>query len=304
MRTKLILVVIILLVFTASFLGKGFLAGPPQGEVRDARRAQRIISLAPSITETLFALELGDRVVGVTRYCDYPPEANQKARVGGYLNPNFEAVVALRPDLVVTLAAAEQSLSAFDKLRLRTLVVCHKSVGGILDSITTIGRACGAEAKAHQIVSDIQRRIQCIERQTAGLERPRVMFAIERTLGSGRLEDVYVAGCDGYFDTMIWIAGGRNAYRQGAVRFPVVSTEGLLKMNPQVIIDMVPGLARGQFDSETILADWQQLEQVEAVASGRVYLLDDDYAFVPGPRFIMLLEKLARMIHPEINWAQ
>jgi len=303
MRTKLVLAAIIVLVFTASYLAKAHLARRPLDEIRDAQPPRRIVSMAPSITETLFALGLGDRVVGVTQYCRYPAEANKKTRVGGYLNPNFEAIVALKPDLVVALESQGQPWSAFDKLRLRApLRVCHKNVEGVLDSVRIIGRACGAEAKAREIVTDIESRIERIRQKTAGLERPRVMLAIQGTVKDGRLEDLCIAGSDGFFDRIIALAGGQNACPPSPVRFPVVSAESVLWMNPQVIIDMTPGLNTEPRGEKTVLADWRHVAEVEAVTRGRVHVVVQDYAFVPGPRFILLVEDLARFIHPEIDW--
>ena len=256
--------------------------------------------MAPSVTEVLFALGLGDRVIGITRYCNYPPEVEAKARVGGLLDPNFEAVVALRPDLIVLLQGSEQNLPAFHKLGLPTLIVDHKNIEGILASLTDIGRAAGVAPQAEAIVDDIEARIDRVATKTAGRPRPRVMFCVERTLGTGKIQDVYIAGADGHLDRMIALAGGVNAY-QGAVRFPVISSEGILRLNPQVILDMVPSLAPGT-DREKILADWQQLTQVDAVQHGRVHVLDDSYISVPGPRFILVVEKLTRLIHPEVSW--
>lgn len=301
MPTKLILATSIVLAFVGSHLAKQHLAEP--GRVAPAPRsndAQRIISMAPSVTETLFALGLGDRVIGVSRFCNYPPEAAQKPRIGGLFDPNFEAIVALRPDLLVLLEGSQQNRPAFDKLGLPTLTVCHQNIDGILASITTIGQACGVPQKAEALAADLEARIRRVQAKVAGRPQPRVMFAVERTLGTGKVQDVYVAGADGHLDRIIALAGGQNAY-QGTVRFPVVSSEGILKMNPEVIVDMVPRLLPGA-DPQTIAADWQQLAQVDAVKHGRVFVLDDDYVSVPGPRFILFVEKLARLIHPEADW--
>ncbi len=304
MGTRIFLAAAVVLVFAASFWAKARLDAHPPMVVQPAAfsHSRRIVSMAPSITETLYALGLGDRVAGVTSYCNYPPQACQKPKIGGYLNPNFEAIVALQPDLVVLLAEAGQPTTAFDKLGLATLRVDHRSVEGILDSIRLIGSACGAGEKARAIVADIDRRLGRIERATAGRTRPRVLIAIDRTLGTGRLEDVYIAGRDGHIDRIIQLAGGTNAYSQGKVRFPVVSPEGILEMDPQVIVDLVPGLAGREVDEAAIRADWESLGGVSAVRRGRVYLVADDFATVPGPRFILFVEKLARLIHPQVEW--
>ncbi len=258
--------------------------------------------MAPSITETLYALQLEDRVVGVTRYCRYPSETTRKPKVGGYHNPNYEAVLALRPDLVVSLTGDRQSQSAFEKLGLRTLVVCHNNVEGILASFAEIGRVCCAEDRAHGIVADIRARLQRIRRKTAELRRPRVLVVIQRTADRDRLEHICVAGTDGFFDRMIALAGGQNAYPPSAVRFPRVSSEGILWVNPQVILDMTAGMFHAEPGGRSPLDVWQQFAEVEAVRTGRVHALDADYAFVPGPRFIRLVEDLARLIHPEVEW--
>jgi iron complex transport system substrate-binding protein len=301
MRNRILLAAVILAVFAGSFfaqelLDRGRPAATPHGP------PERIVSMAPSITETLYAVGLGDRVVGVTRYCAYPPEVLELPKVGGYHNPNFEAVVALQPDLVVLLSGDRPSQTAFDKLEIPTLVVCHDNVEGILDSFVELGRIARTESDARRIVADIRTRMERIRRQTAAAPRPKVLLVIERSLGSGKLEDVYVAGSDGFFDRIIELAGGQNAYPPGAVRFPIVSAEGILWMDPEVIIDMTAGLAQGQRDQEAILAAWQQVAQVNAVKTGRVHSVDQDYAFVHGPRLILLIEDLARLLHPEIDW--
>ena len=298
------LILIVIVVFGASFLAKGLLVEPPRQIAVRSRDYRRIISMAPSVTETLFALELGDRVVGVTQYCDYPPAALEKAQVGGYHNPNYEAVMALHPDLVVVLEAEAQPRKVFDKLGVDTLQVHHKSIEGILDSIDLLGATFGAETRAEEITSDIRARLERIQRKTAGRACPTVMFSIDRTLGTGKLEDVYIAGCDGHINRIIELAGGRNVYQQGAARFPVVSREGMITMNPQVIVDLVGGLSVRKVSNEEVAADWDQLTEVDAVRRGRVFVMNDDYAFVPGPRFILLVEKLARIIHPEVDWEE
>jgi iron complex transport system substrate-binding protein len=310
MSSKLILIASIVLVFVGSHLAKKGTEGGlrrvassaitspekhPRFPAQAPLSARRIISIAPSATEVLFALGLGDRVVGVTRYCNYPPQAAAKPRIGGLLDPNFEAIVALRSDLIVMLEGSQENQPAFDRLGLPTLIVNHKSVEGILASITDIGRSCGVAPKAEAIVADIHARLRRVQEQVGGRPQPRVMFCVERTLGAGKIQDVYIAGADGHLDRMVALAGGVNAY-QGSVRFPVVSSEGILKLNPEVIIDIVPQLAPGA-DRQKILADWQQLAQVDAVRKGRVYVLDENYISVPGPRFILVVEKLAQLLH-------
>jgi iron complex transport system substrate-binding protein len=148
-------------------------------------------------------------------------------------------------------------------------------------------------------VAEIQAQMHRITGRAAGLDRPRVIVVVERTLGSGKIQNVYVTGSNSFLNRMILLAGGKNACADTKAGFPVVSGEGILRMNPQVILDLVARDRQAGLSAEAILRDWQQLPDVEAVRSGRVYLVDDDYAFIPGPRFIRLVERFARLIHPE-----
>jgi len=302
MRNKLLLPAIVLLVFAGSFLAKWMLGRPDRGGTADSGQCERIVSLAPSITEILFALGAGENVVGVTRYCSYPPEAAGRSRVGGLFDPNLEKIVSLRPDLVVMLETNADT-PAFEELGLHRLVVSHKNIEGILESFTTIGRALEEPAKAERMVAEIRARLERIERKTASRPRRRVMFSVYRNAGSGSLEEVtVVGGGEGFYNGVIRAAGGENACRNRAVPFPVVSPESILGMNPEVIIDLVRLQTGPKPGRQKILADWQQVADVEAVAGGRVYVLDDDFASIPGPRFILLVEKLARLFHPEADW--
>jgi iron complex transport system substrate-binding protein len=263
---------------------------------------QRIISLAPSVTEVLFALGLGDRVVGVTQHCRYPAAALAKAKVGDYYQPDYEAILALKPDLVILLPEHEEAQEYLDRLGVKTLMVNHFTIQGILDSILLIGRTCGRAEVAEEMVQEIRERMETIRRRTMSLPAPRVMVSVGRNMGSGGIKDVYVCGQDGFYDQMIELAGGRNALQGGGVKFPIVSGEGILRLNPQVILDVVPDLAERGWKEEKILRQWDLLSQVDAVAHRRVHLLSQGFAVIPGPRFILILEEMARLIHPEVRW--
>ena len=249
----------------------------------------RIVSLAPSITETLFALGLGDRVVGVTRYCRFPAEALTKAKVGGYYDPNYEEIVRLKPDLIIMLAEHKTP-----DLHCATLAVSHDSIAQILGSIVVIGGRCGAAVKAGEMAADIMGRIDTIKRRVRGLRCPRVLVSVGRTMGSSN--DLCAAGKRTFYNEMIMLAGGTNALENTAVPFPMVSAEGVLRINPEVIIEMVPESFMNLYGTE------KGETAVDAVKNRRVYLFTQDYALIPGPRFIFILEQMARVIHPEIRW--
>lgn len=273
---------------------------PSQAKEVASRSYQRIVSLSPSITECLFALELGDRVVGVTNYCDYPPEALTKSKVGGYYDLNLEAIVALRPDLVVCMPNHADHLSDLENLGLSHLTIDHRKVAKILDSLKTLGRTCGVPERAEAIVQDIRQRMTSVQERVVDARRPRVLVCVGRNMGSATIDEVYIAGNGGFYDEMITLAGGMNAYQgKGELAFPVITGEGLLRLEPEIIIDMVADLPESGLSEADVLRQWNSFPDLSAVKNGRVLLFTDDFAVVPGPRFIQILEKMANVIHPE-----
>jgi iron complex transport system substrate-binding protein len=289
--------------FTAVFIGL-YIHKIPAADIDSAPCKQycRIISLAPSITETLFELGLGGNVVGVTRYCNYPPEARNKERVGGYYDPSYEEIVRLKPDLVVMLREHAVPRSCLQNLRINILTVDHSTVRGIVNSVAVIGCRCGAGQKAERLVTAINERINRIKNKTGKLHRPRVMVSLGRGMGSTSLDDIYIAGRNTFYDELVVLAGGVNAYNGKAIAFPQVSRESIYQLDPEIIIDMIPDLAGNKQGREKILAEWNGVVTVDAVRNKRVFLFEEDYSVLPGPRFILLLEKMSRVIHPEVEW--
>lgn len=270
---------------------------PPGSAAQAGKNYTRIISLAPSITETLFALGLGDRIIGVTKFCKYPPEARKKAQVGGFFDPNYEAVVTLKPDLVILLPEHEQARKYLENLGIATLVVHNRVISEILETITVIGKTCGAEKEAEKIVRDIRKRIDVVKKKTAGLTKKRVMVSVGRTAGS--LDRITIAGQNTFYDELIALAGGTNAYRGYPIPYPEVSGEGMLRLDPEIILDLLPELAVQGHSKAAAKSDWNKIHELSAVKNRRVYVLTADYAVIPGPRFIQTLEEMARIIHPE-----
>lgn len=268
----------------------------------DSPEVSRIVSMAPSITEDLFALGLGDRVVGVTRYCIYPEEAQKKTQVGGFMDANFEAIVATRPDLVVILTAHEEVRTTLATLNIRTLTVDHRTVDGILDALTTIGIVCGVPDTAEQLTRSLRDRVEQIRQKTEGLPRPTVLISAGRDLSLGRIQEVYAAGQGEWYHEIIVSAGGENAYPDDGNRFPVLTGEGLLRLQPEVIIEMVSHLDERSYTREDIVAQWDRFDEIPAVRNKRIHILDGNHVTIPGPRFVQVLEDLARVLHPEIDW--
>jgi len=260
---------------------------------------RRIISLSPSTTEILFALGMGDRVVGVTRYCDYPAGARTKAHVGGYMDPNYEEIIALKPDLVVLLTSHRDANRELDKMGIQTLMTPHETLADIHESIRRIGSACGVEEKASAMLRGLDLRREAVRRAVQGKPRPRVLICIGRDTQSGQLAGMYMAGRNTFYDEMIAAAGVVNAYTDITVAYPQISAEGVIELDPDALIDLVDHINPGSKTAEQIARQWEQLQPVKAVRQGQVHVVVGTHALRPGPRYIQFLEELARLLHPK-----
>ncbi|MDT8396238.1 MAG: helical backbone metal receptor, partial [bacterium] len=259
---------------------------------------RRIVSLAPSVTEILFELGLGEKVVGVTRYCDYPPEAKSREKVGGYLDVNYEAVVALQPDLVIHITQHEEARDRLHELGIATLAVDHSRVDGIVNSINSIGKACGVAAVSRAYVKDLKARLSRVVSGYNFNFTPRVLVAVGRSLEPGASGEIYVSGRDGFYDDLIRLAGGENAYSDETLKFPALSAEGIARIDPDVILEMIPDLGPDE-DMPALLSRWNDIPGLRAARTGRIYILGEDYVVIPGPRFVTLLEEMTALIHNE-----
>lgn len=253
----------------------------------------RLASLAPSNTELLFALGLGDKVVGVTDYCNYPPEAQQVQKVAGYSNLNLEQIVAVAPDLV--LAARGNDLEGIAALRAAGIPVFSldiQSVEGLIESIGRLGRLVGAQEVAGRLQQDWRIRMARVRaRVDSSQVRPRVMWGY---FG----EPVYTAGGGTLIDDLITVAGGVNVGRQAPGAWPPVNLETILSWAPEVLL--TAAMADDQAVEKELarlrgLEGWNQLP---AVRQGRVHQLNPDWLTRPGPRALLALEELAGLLHP------
>ena len=292
--------VLLFVAFVGRRVSPGVANSATPGQPKSSPR--RIISLAPSITEVLFALGLGDSVVGVTRFCTFPPEAASKDDVGGYYDPNYEAIAMLKPDLVVCMPEHEKPREYLAAMGVETLTVSHQSIAEILASVRTIGAKAGVRNQAETLVTELEQRIDEAATKTRGLSRPAVLIALGRDVELDRIEDVYVAGQGGWYEELVELAGGVNAY-DGGLPFPSVSAEGILSMNPDVIIEVLGDITRTEVDYEHVGLGWRSLPQVSAVQAKRVHLLHRDFALIPGPRFVQILDEFIRALHPELIWS-
>jgi len=245
---------------------------------------QRIVSLAPSITETLFALGLGDRVVGVTSYCDYPPEATAKEKVGDTLRPSVEKIVALRADLVIASTASQLELfiRKLDELGIAVYVSNPRKVADVVETITRIGALTGATERARELSDKLQKRLAEIDDGVQAVPRPRVLIILST-------EPLITAGGSTFVNDLIERAGGRSISANESAEYPQYSLETAVATRPEVIFLQAQDARLPE-----------RLNETPAAREGRVYYIDDNLMLRPGPRIIDGLEQVAAEIHPEI----
>jgi iron complex transport system substrate-binding protein len=267
------------------------------GEALDA--PHRIVSLAPSTTEVLFELGLGDRVVGVTRYCDYPASAESITKVGGLVDPNYEEIITLKPDLTILLSSHRDAKREFEKMNIRTLMIPHDTLDDIHEAIRMIGTACGKEEQAGLLLKQLESRAEAVRGAVKHRSKPRVLLCIGRDIESGRLAGIQIAGRGGFYDEIIQAAGGVNACTDDSVAYPQLSAESVVQLNPNVIVDLVHRINPGGRKAEEITHQWDPIDVVAAVRRHRVHVIVGNHALRPGPRYIQFLVELAHLLHPE-----
>jgi len=263
---------------------------------------QRIITLAPNITEIAFALGLDERVVAVTKYCDYPAQVKSLPKVGGFIDPNLEAIVALQPDLVILVATQQQMIKQLQQLKIPTLAVHNATLSDITESISAIGKATQQLKEAQQLLTKINQQISSVSHKVKNLARPKVMVTMGHSTSGKHVKTIYIAGQHDFYNDLIKLAGGQNSYQATHLKVPSLSVEGILQLNPDVIIDIFPESSDHNANIEQVKQQWQNLVYVNAVKNNRVHIIEENYATIPGPRIFQLLDKMTRIIHPEIDW--
>ena len=251
---------------------------------------RKIISLVPSVTEVVYALGGEARLVGVTDFCDWPPEAAKKPRVGGMLAPNLELIVALKPDLIVMTSegSRQETFDQLQRLGIPVFTVAPHRLSDVLAVIAQLGELTGRPGAVGPLVESLKRRIQAVERAVRPYPRPKVLYVLWP-------EPLIVPGREGLVTELIELAGGASVTAGEPNSYPRFSLEAVAARAPEVII-----LARHGADGTPLArAPWERLTTLPAVRAGRVHSVDGTYLHRYGPRVVDALELLARVIHPE-----
>jgi iron complex transport system substrate-binding protein len=249
-----------------------------------------LVALTPSLVETTYALGLGDRLVGITRFATFPQESAKKPKVGDFLQPNLELILSLRPELVLLDPVQASTRTALHTAGIRTLALPMASIADVQRAIHEIGAATGASVAATRLLAQLDADL-LEARRPSDARRPRVLFAVDRELGS--LRNLVAAGPGTYLDELVRRAGGENVLADAASQFVRVAPEELIARRPDVIFDAVHTA-----DSRRAGEDWSVLTTVPAVTRGRVHVLSDSAFVTPGPRLGRALQELTRLLHP------
>jgi iron complex transport system substrate-binding protein len=258
-------------------------------------QAGRIVSLAPNLTEILFAIGLEDQIVGVTLDSDYPPDAAEKPKVGTFWQPNIEAVVAARPNLVITLGFQQQEDLA-ERLRrigYNNLTVNIEKVCDLFTAIEEIGAATGKQTQANDLTSSIRTKLQQLATLVGAEAKVRVLWVVQR-------EPLRVAGRDTFVNEMIELAGGENAIGPTVHKYPPIGAEQVMACNAEVIIESAMGRQDIEGQREIAMQHWSKYQYLPAVANNRVYVIDGDTVSRLGPRLYKGTETIAGCLRPEL----
>ena len=253
---------------------------------------KRLVVLTPSLVEIAFALDLGPRVVGVTKFATYPKETAQVPKVGDFLQPNVEIIASLKPDMVLLDAVQVNAQASLKAAGIYTLALPVESIEDVRAAVRAVGAATGRQAAADRLIDQINADLRAASVRHAGRARPRVLFAVDREVGS--LRNLVCAGPGTYIDDLIRRAGGENVLGDAKLRFFRVAPEEIVARKPTVILDAVHTT-----DAARARDDWRALPTVPAVQSGRVHVLDDPAFVTPGPRLGLMLRRLSDLLYPE-----
>ncbi|HHY59287.1 MAG TPA: cobalamin-binding protein [Clostridia bacterium] len=258
-------------------------------EVTVGQQPAKVVSLSPAITEILFAIGAGDKIAGVTDYCEYPPEALAKPKVGGFEDPNMELIIELDPDLIFVAAGIqEEFVQQFHNLGMAVVVLDAETVEEVLHNIQLAGLALGQVEEAGELVAQLAARINAVKETVAkAAHQPTVFFEVWD-------DPLMTAGPGSFIDDLIRLAGGRNIASDAAKRYAEFSLEVLLERDPEVYL-----IQDHAHQPEDVMAR-AGYEGLSAVRNGRVAAVKDDWVTLPGPRIVDGLEAMAKILHPDL----
>jgi iron complex transport system substrate-binding protein len=254
----------------------------------------RIVSVAPSITEILFALGAGDQVVGVTTYCNYPEAAKAKPKIGGYTTPSLETILGLRPDQVIMMKNRPDVAQKLRQAGIDVTELQPENLAGIYESIRTIAEKIGVPARGRSLIRSIEGQLHEIATEKDSGPKPKVLFIVGRTPGA--VSDLIAVGRGSYISELIALAGADNVFADAGVPYPKVNMEDVIRRNPDVIIDMGHNEMVTEKQKQSVKQLWKKYSFLRAVQRDAVFPISADYFVTPGPRVGLAVRDIRRMV--------
>ena len=258
--------------------------------------AKRIVSLVPAVTEMLYAIGAGERIVAVSSYDTYPPEVKRLPRVGALLDPNVERILSLTPDLVVVYGSQDDLKTQLARAGIGVFDYRHAGLADVTATLRALGERTGDAAKARELAARIEDGLRAIRARVQGRARPRTLLVFGRERLA--LRGLYASGGIGFLHDMLEAAGGANVFADVKLQAVQASTEQIIARRPEVICEVrAANSAFPSGDRDAELKVWKVLGAVPAVRNDRVHFLFDDRIVIPGPRVVEGTEALVRALH-------
>jgi iron complex transport system substrate-binding protein len=271
--------------------------GPATRRATADTSASRVVAMAPSSVEIICELGAGGQLVGVGRFCQYPPAVRALPKVGGLHDPDMEQILLLGPDLLITRGRSEVLIRLCRGEGIRIYEDPSDTLADIYRAIREIGDLLGRSREAAVLGERMRMELEAVRRRVGGRRPVRVLLTMRQP---GPVGEIYTVGRGPYLNELIGIAGGDNIFGDLEVAYPEVSAEEVLIRAPEVIVEVRPGTAGDETVRAAAIGQWRQLGPLPAVKSGRVFLVTQDYALIPSPRLTQMADLLARSFHPEV----
>ena len=263
-----------------------------------AAPARRIVSLVPAVTEMLYAIGAGERVVAVSSYDTFPPQVTQLPKVGALLDPNVEGILALKPDLVVVYGSQDDLKQQLSRAHIGVFDYRHAGLPDVTATIRALGDRTGDAAAASTVADRIEAGLRAVRARVQGRQRPRTLLVFGRERLA--LRGLYASGGIGFLNDMLDAAGGINVFADVKLQAVQASTEQIIARRPDVIVEIrAANSAFPSGDRDAELKVWKTLAAVPAVRNGRIHFLFDDRIVIPGPRVVEGTLEMAKALHPD-----
>lgn len=258
-----------------------------------------VVSIGPNITEIVFALGANQQLKGISDFDDYPPETQNINRIGSYLSPNLEKITSLRPATIIVSGEIPQLKELSQQLGVQYHSVPMDTLQQIYDGITLIGEITHTSNKAKYLITEMKNNFQKLEEMTKNLDPVSTLLVVGREPRD--LSSIQVAGGSSFLTEILRLAGGKNVFEDSAQNYFEISAEQVLSKAPEVIIEFRCGEDLTQKQLDALFLDWKALDSIPAIQKSRIYFILESYGMRPGPRICNIAQKIATLLHPEVE---